>query len=123
MIDPTYTSLVNEIKEKTIKGLLPWIPSSYASTYETPLGNGAVTIMFDDARSGGFGISSDYSPIATLSFYNARGEVFNTISCYLADDEFYADLKAIYDAAYNNYMKIDETLKSMFDDLNSRSQQ
>lgn len=47
-------------------------------------------------------------------------EATRDATCFYEHDEGYEDLKAIYEAAHNNYMQIDETLKSMFDDLNNR---
>ena len=118
-MDPTYRRLVLDIKDKSERGLIAWTPSSYADTYQANLGKGVITIMHDlDDHPD---CPADYeSPIAVLSFLNERGEIFNSIRCYTALDTDYPLLRDIYDATHSNYLKVDETLQSMFDDLNNR---
>lgn len=121
-MDTTFNNLIHSIKEKSGKGLIAWFPSSFDNVYQADLGKGAIMIMFvdeDKLPSVNLRIPGS-SPIASLSFVNERGEVFNSINCYSTLDECYDDLKEIYESAHNSYMKIDETLQSMFDDLNSR---
>lgn len=121
-MDAIYTKIIRDIKEKSRKGLIAWTPSSHGDTYQANLGKGAIMIMSDDNE---YGDSTDsYSQneriIASLSFLNERGEVFNGIYCFSTLDECNNDLKEIYESAHNSYMQIDETLQSMLDDLNSR---
>lgn len=118
-MDSTYSRIIWEIKDKSKVGLIAWHPSSYADVYEAQLGKGAITIMHN--LNAADGCTTEYEPpIATLSFLNERGEVFNSIHCYKESDTAYKDLKSIYEYAHNSYMKIDETIQSMFTDLQSR---
>lgn len=121
-MDTTFNNLIHNIKEKSGKGLIAWSPSSFDNVYQADLGKGAIMIMFvDEDKLPPVNLRiPGSSPIASLSFVNERGEVFNSINCYSTLDECYDDLKEIYESAHNSYMKIDETLQSMFDDLNSR---
>lgn len=115
-MDATYARLLSEIKEKSKKGTISWSPSSFVNTFEAPLGTGSIMITHDPNVQ----LQHCDTPLASLSFINERGEVFHTIDCQSTLDTEYADLKEIYDSAYENYMKIGETLKSMFDDLKNR---
>lgn len=115
-MDTTYARLLSEIKEKSKKGTISWSPSSFVNTFEAPLGTGSIMITHDTNPT----FQNDSSPIASLSFINERGEVFHSIESMSILDAEYSDLKEIYDSAYENYMKIGETLKSMFDDLKNR---
>ena len=121
-MDTTFNNLIRGIKEKSRKGLIAWSPSSFDNVYQADLGKGAIMIMFvDEDHQPPVNLEIlRSSPIASLSFVNERGEVFNSINCYLSQDEYYDDLKEIYESSHNTYMKIDETLQSMLDDLNGR---
>lgn len=104
------------IEEKSKMGLIGWIPSSNKSAYQTTLGKGSITVWKQ---------TDDYDenpldwPIAYLNFINDRGEIFDSVSAY-EYDETYEQLCRIYLYAHNSYMKTDETLKSMLDDLKDR---
>ncbi len=118
-MDYIYRRLVDDIRDRSREGKISWSPSSYSGTYQATLGKGVIMISRDVSDDDNY--PADYTPpMVSLSFLNERGETFNSINCYTTHDELYDDLMAIYEAANNNYMKIDETLKSMIDDLNNR---
>ncbi len=112
-----YNSLIKEIKEKSYAGLISWVPSSYNSTYQAEVGKGIIMVMLDLEQDNNNPFDE---PIASLTFHNDRGEAFHSINCYTFVDPLYEDIKDIYEAAHNSYMKIDETLQSMIEDLNTR---
>lgn len=122
-MDSIYANIIQDIKEKSHKRLIGWMSSSYEGVYEANLGKGSIMITFDLAEYEEYKSNtkpSSNSPIVSLSFLNERGEVFKSIDCYSTLDSNFNDLKEIYESAHNNYMKIDETLQSMLDDLNGR---
>ncbi|MDE6338553.1 MAG: hypothetical protein K2K97_02050 [Muribaculaceae bacterium] len=119
-MDSTYYRLLKEIKEKSRRGMIAWSPSSYSATFQAPLGKGMITIMFDPELPATLPVDYD-PPVATLSFLNERGETFNSINAFSTKDDYYTDLVEIYTSARNGYMKIDETVQSMFDDLQARN--
>lgn len=117
-MDLIYQRLINDIKNKSQEGLISWSPSSYSGTYQATLGKGVIMISRDLNENESY--PADYTPpLASLMFLNERGETFNSINCYTEQDEMYDTLREIYEAANNHYMKIDETIKSMIDDLNN----
>lgn len=118
MSDSTYDRLLRQIKKGTKEGRIAWAPGSFVDSYQAPLGKGSVIVTIPNLNDS-YGIREDV-PIATLQFLNERGEIFNTIACCYESDSEYKSLKEIFDNARNSYMQIDETLKSMFDDLESR---
>lgn len=116
-MDATYHMLVNDIRDKSKKGLITWEPSSFSNSYQATLGNGAIVITHcDDAEI----YDNDIPPTLSLSFLNERGDIFHEIKSYTIKDEGYQELDEIFQSAHNTYMKIDETLRSMIQDLHSR---
>lgn len=118
-MDARYTLLIDELKRKSKNGLIEWTPTGLIRTYQTKIGNGSITIMFDDSYDAESPVDYE-APIASMSFFNERKEVFHQINCFCETDKEFEDLKDIYNSAHNNYMKIGETLKSMFTDLSNR---
>lgn len=113
-----YRILAEEIRQKSSRGLIAWAPGNYQTTYTASLGRGAIMIAFNDQED----CYTETPPLYSLFFLNERGETFHAINVYSRDESNadYQRLKDIYDQAHNSYMKIDETLKSMFDDIQSK---
>ena len=117
-MEEQYKKLTEEIRQKSKECLIAWTPSNYNDTYEATLGRGAILIEHNEP-------SEEYypeTPVYSLSFLNERGEVFHSIKVFheFVDTDKFQCLKDIYEYAYKSYMKIDETLKSMFEDINSK---
>lgn len=115
MNEDKFLDLAQRIYDKTKRNSLNWIPGSTANSYQTPLGTGAVLVWFNTLDDQ---CSADYlMPLVGLTFLNDRGENIGTVNCFDLTDSNYELLNQIYNLAENSYMKIDETLKSMYDDL------
>lgn len=117
-MEDQYKWLATEIRLKSQQGLIPWSPSNYQDTYEASLGKGAIIITYNDLSEG----YCEEHPVYTLSFVNERGDVFHSMNAFSKDQlsPDYDLLKDIYEFAHRSYMKIDETLRSMFEDINSK---
>lgn len=107
-----FESLANLIRSKSLQHSLEWMPSNYANSYQSDLGNGAIMISFNGEE---YDIDGNPLPIFNLAFINELGKVFHTIAVYSTTDDKYEMLKDIYDSAYDSYMKTDETYRSMMD--------
>lgn len=117
MNEKTYLELARLIKQRTYDQRLAWTPSSYSSTYQAAIGQGAVTVSLDLS-------DQEYDPefippVAYLSFLNSRGETIHAINCYSQDDENFPLISEIYQLAKDSYLKTNETIQSMFDELHS----
>ncbi len=119
-MDNQYQLLADQIRFESRFNHLTWSPSNYLNTYQTPLGIGTIMIMYDEdaPREAANGYPN---PMYTLSFINERGETFHSLVAIDDADSNYELLKEIYESAHNSYMKIEETLKSMFDDIFKRT--
>ncbi len=118
MNEKTYLELARLIKQRTNEQLLAWTPSSYSSTYQTAIGQGAATVSLD------YSVQDQYDPdfpqpIAYLSILNSRGETIHSINCYTEEDENFPLISEIYQLAKDSYLKTNETIQSMFDQLNN----
>lgn len=118
-MEEQFIRLTEEILSKNKRNLISWSPSNYSSVYQAPLGKGVIMISFDEDGPHSNPEGNLY-PIYSISFINERGEKFFSFGAIDEDDLYYELLKEIYQTAHSSYMKIDETLKSMFDDLRSR---
>lgn len=118
MNDDKFLDLAKRIHDKTKLNVLNWVPGSSANSYQTTIGSGAVLIwsnMPDEQYP------ADYvMPLVGLTFLNDRGENIGSVDCYDSTDSNYEMLCQIFNLAENSYMKIDETIKSMYDDLLQR---
>ncbi len=109
-----FEGLARLIKSKSLQKALEWVPSNYANTYQTQLGNGMILIT-NNSDDGIY--RSEPSPDFSLSFINKRGATVHSINAYLPSDKNYAMLKEIYELAQDYFMMTDETYQSMMDDI------
>ena len=118
-MESQFIQLTYEILTKSRENLISWSPSNYASTYQAKLGKGIIMISYDSEVSRN---DNDGNPcsIYSISFLNERGQTFYSFGVLDEDDIYFDILKEIYYCAHSSYMKIDETLKSMFDDIMNR---
>lgn len=118
MNEDKFLDLAQRIYDKTKRNALNWTPGSTANSYQTPLGSGAVLVWYNTVEEQ---YPIDYDPpLVGLTFLNDRGETIGVVNCFDTTDSIYEMLNRIYNLAENNYMKIDETIKSMYDDLLKR---
>lgn len=117
--EDSYVQLAIEILAKSKRDLIAWGPSNYANTYQAPLGKGIIMITFD-SDSPSYDPDGNQFPMLNLSFINARGETFHSLTAYDEKSTYYELLRNIYVQAHSSYMMIDDTFKSMMDDLRSR---
>lgn len=108
-----FEKLAGIIRTKSIQDALIWSPSNYVNSYQTTLGIGEVLITFNEEEPE----YGDPIPEYSLSFINERGETIYSIDAYLSSDKEYDMLKDIYESAHDSYMRTEDTLKSMFDDI------
>lgn len=118
MNEDKFLDLAQRIYDKTKRNALNWTPGSTANSYQTPLGSGAVLIWYNTEEEQ-YPINFN-CPLVGLTFLNDRGETIGSVNSFDSTDSNYEMLNKIYSLAENNYMKIDETIKSMFDDLLKR---
>lgn len=114
----TIKKLAERIKKNTESKTLSWNPSSRNNSFETKLGDGSVIISFNRDP---FSISS-----YELSLFNKSGVnigsilAFGNIDTSGEKDSDYRLLEEIYTLAEHSSKKFDETLQSMFNDLDIR---
>lgn len=118
MIENKLLSLAKLIKENTISGKLTWTKSGETDTYRTKVGIGLVSVKKEQPNTI-FPTLTPFAKVATLDFMNDRGQVIGSISCDSTMDSNYELVSSIYDLARNSSLKIDDTLESMFDDLDT----
>lgn len=116
MNDQQYDDLLNLIIQKTRAGNIQWSPSSISDTYQANIGIGSVAIFYDSDPDTAMQLSEAF-PIASLNFRNERGETFKRIQSYYTSDPDHYRLYELYQLAHNAYMKTNETVQSMFDEL------
>lgn len=108
-----FEKLAELIRSKSQNDALVWTPSNYLNSYQTPLGNGEVLINYNDPTEYGNAPIPEYC----LAFINKKGETVYSINAFINSDPEYKLLRDIYDAAYDSYMRTDETYRSMMDDI------
>lgn len=119
-MDIKYQTIIEKIRNNSSKGLISWTPGSYASTYYANIGNGSVSVFHDTEPDPMLPVGFP-SPIGVIKFMNSRGEEFKSFQVFYTTDEDYELIRDMYDIAHNSYMMIDETLRSMIDDLDNTS--
>lgn len=107
--EQTLKVLAEKIKEKTLTGELDWKPSTRAYTYKSTIGSGFVTVTCQD----------ETSLYCEILFFNDRGELIGKLESKGTNigGEYRNLIREIYDLAKNSYLKIDDTLNSMFSSL------
>lgn len=118
-MEEQYINLAEQILNKSKRNLISWNRGNYDDTYQTALGKGVIMISFDN-KEPRFDPEGNQYPLYSLSFINEKGETFYSIYSVDKDDAYYDLLDKIYKQAHSSYMKIEETLKSMIDDLMNR---
>lgn len=117
-IEYKYKSLIEQILELTKAGSIAWNPGSFKGSFQTILGKGGITVFFMDDDP--YQSYPAEMPLSYISFSNERGEVFKSFSVDSPKEEEYPLFDELFKAARETYVKENETLKSMFSDVQSR---
>ncbi|OQP44881.1 hypothetical protein A4H97_11020 [Niastella yeongjuensis] len=111
MIPENYKALIVKLKQKTLNKETIWSKTSRNEEYKLVLDKGAITIDKWD---------SDSVSYIDISIINDRGDVIDRIQ--VSDGEELNDynlLSELHAAAKRAYYKVDETIKSIFIELDS----
>lgn len=109
MKDNRTLELAKRLKVETENKKINWAKSTYANSYRLSLGNGMVVLDYNPDKP--------MLPLFSFSILNENGTVVDSLAVNTNADENYKLMVNIFNLAENNYMKIDETFKSMFDAL------
>lgn len=109
MISSNIKILIGKLKKKTEIGQAIWSKTSSDTEFKLELQKGAITT---DNWEDGHGCFVD------LAIINENGETIER-DVFNKNEEGYDELFTIYLIAKNSYYKIDETLKTIFDELDS----
>lgn len=109
MISANIKILIDKLKKKTELGQAIWSKTSRDTEFKLELQKGAITI---DNWEDGEGLFVD------IAILNENGETIER-DVFNVSEEDYNVLFEIYMLAKNSYYKIDETLKTIFDELDS----
>lgn len=118
MEDKRYIELAQLIFRRTKEQNVVWNPSSNKNTYQATIGQGAVLVYFDVAAQDNCPMDIE-QPLGFISFLNVRGETLYSITSFTADDSNFTIIRDLYQLAKDSYLKTNETIQSMFDELNS----
>lgn len=111
MISNNIEILIEKLITKTKAGQAFWDKTSRDSEFKLELQKGAIT---SDSWSDGNGVFVD------LAILNDEGEIIERDFFDLHENqEDYSKLYDVNMAAKNSYYKLDETLKTIFDELDS----
>jgi len=114
MITKEYMDLISMITENTKSKKIVWEETDIKGIFRTRLGQGYITIEKN------YFMHNTNSRII-FSVINEKGVEAKSISCNNKESDivFYNLLHSLYNAAKSSYLKVNETLDSMFEELNS----
>lgn len=118
MEDKRYIELAQLILRRTKEQNVVWNPSSNANTYQAAIGQGVVLVYFDIAAQDNRPMDIE-PPLGFISFLNIRGETLYCITSFTTEDGNFSIIKDLYQLAKDSYLKTNETIQSMFDELNT----
>jgi len=113
MISTNIKILIEKLKKKTESGQAIWTKTSRDSEFKLELQKGAITTDNWEDNEGRY---------IDLAIINENGEAIerDAFNLYeMTQVENYNTLYEIYEIAKKSYYKIDETLKTIFDELDS----
>ena len=110
MISENIKILIDKLKKKTEAGQAVWTKTSRDTEFKLELQKGAITT--DNWDDGG-GLMVD------LAIINDKGDIIERDFFVSGDNNDFKTLLEIYELAKKSYYKTDETLKTIFDELDS----
>ncbi len=114
MIPEHYKSLVEKLIARTINKTALWEKTSRDNEFRLQLTNSLITIdkWYDNQIP---------SMLIDMAIYNEEGQQIDKIVLDLSD-EGYEQLEVLHNAIKRSYYKVDETFKSILDELDSGKQ-
>jgi hypothetical protein len=101
-------NLIDRLKVKTESGELKWEKTSRENEFKIDLQNGAVSTDIWEEQG---------SILIDFRLFNADGEQIGSW-VYNARDIYYETLSDLHSIIVNKYLRIDETLDGLLDELN-----
>jgi len=110
MINANIKLIIDKLIAKTNAGQAIWSKTSRDTEFKLELSKGAITTdMWEDEHG---------YKMVDLSVYNANGEIIENDVFHESDEESdFTSLQNVYESAKKSYYKIDETFKTIFDEL------
>lgn len=111
MISENLAVLIEKLKKKTVDGQTKWSKTSAENEFKLVLTKGAITV--DNWPN-----SNDGKTYADLAVINENGDVIER--AIFNDDEEIEDYNIIlglHEQISKSYFKVDETIKTMFEEL------
>lgn len=110
MISENIKILIKKLKKKTEAGQAIWSKTTSDTEFKLELNKGAITI---DCW-----LADDFFTYADLSVFNDVGEIIQR-EIFNNNHESFNELFEIYEIVKRSYYKIDETLMTIFEELDS----
>jgi hypothetical protein len=99
--------LIDKLVKNTNSGKLEWQKTSRDTEFKADFLNGAVST---DAWE------YDKSSYCDIRLYNSRGDIVSNWQ-YTSDEEEYKIIKKLYDTVLMKYLKVDETIDGILNEL------
>jgi len=121
MIKEKYEALIKKLIDATDSGKIEWEKTSSKDEYQTKIGDNAVSIGFfdpEDLANTSIFVTSGVKPKMHyyLNVMNSEGVQVDSEQREL-NDVGYTDLKILYHEARRKYLKVDETLDAILNNL------
>lgn len=114
MISENLKVLIDKLKKKTESGKAIWSKTSVETEFKLELQKGAITTdKWDDSQNG--------ESLVDLLIINANGDVIERAVFGESEPIEYKQLLEVYELAKKSYYKVDETIKTIFDELDSEN--
>lgn len=128
MVDEKYKELINKVIQKTSEGKSNWLSTGQEDQYVLHLSKGSIVIDKYDRRMSRqvnrmVGGQVDFLNTYEITISNDDGNVVDSFS--VSEDEkpeAWSLLKELYDCARRSYLKIDETLDGMLEEVKTKEQ-
>lgn len=121
MIKEKYDALVDKLIKATESGKVVWEKTSSKTEYQTKIGDNAVSVGFFDPNDLANIVIvaqnfSNYKIHYYLNIYNTKGVQVDNEERGV-NDEGYSELENLYHAARRKYLRVDETLDEILNNL------
>ncbi|MGI4021988.1 MAG: hypothetical protein ACRYFA_10815 [Janthinobacterium lividum] len=107
-----FTSLIEKLKNKTVSKQAIWSKTSRDNEFKLELQKGAITIDSWEDNNVDF---------VDLNIMNENGEIIDRAYFHSSDRVDYKTLLDLHSSAKRAYFKVDETIKNIFDELDSKN--
>lgn len=114
-IDSPFKEIIETLTAKTKAGKVKWARTSVDNEFKASLPSGAVSVWVFNPEPNSMHIGPD----ADFIVYNNNGSEIKRISITTYDAEEYTIIENLHTAAYDSYLRKDETLSGLLNDINS----